>query len=82
MHLYTQWIRSLHCMALLETSSAVSTNLPELVMGIPRRQHKNECDEQDELMMKKTFFKQQVNDYDNDANFGAMMMISGAGKLL
>ena len=51
-------------------------------MGIPRRQHKNECDEQDELMMKKTFIKQQVNDYDNDANFGAMMMISGAGKLL
>ena len=51
-------------------------------MGIPRRQHKNGCDEQDELMMKKTFFKQQVNDYDNDANFGAMMMISGAGKLL
>ena len=45
------------------TICPISTNLPELVMGIPRRQPINDRDEQDEFSMNTTFSNsaQQVN---------------------
>ena len=65
-------VTALHCW---ETSLPVNTNLPELLIEIPRRQPINDLDEHDELTMKTTFSNSEQQVRNNYTNLGAMMMI-------